>query len=430
MTIAVIGTGYVGLVTGTCLAEIGHTVYCIDKDKTKISNLKKGIIPIYEPELDTLVLRNQNSKRLFFVTSLQEVIHKSDVIFLAVGTPPKEDYSADLSAVVAVSEEIGKLLTKSILVVTKSTVPVGTSELVRKTIKANLKNKVKFDVASNPEFLREGAAIKDFMQPDRVVVGVDSRSAEELLREVYRPFILDNYPFVVTDIKSAEVIKYASNAFLATKISFINEVANFCELVGANIDNVSRGMGLDSRIGQKYLHAGLGYGGSCFPKDVKALIATGQGVGIPFELLEVVDHINQKQHRRVVEKLRFHLGKLKGKSIAIWGLAFKAKTDDVREAPALTIISLLEEEGANVTVFDPVVKETETNATMANDLYSCCTKADALVIVTEWEDFLYPDFKRLKKELKKPLIIDGRNIYDPIKMKDEGFVYDSIGRSL
>ena len=428
MKLGIIGTGYVGLVTGACLAEIGHTVTCIDKDAQKIEKLKQGVIPIFEPELDDFVLRNHKRGRLSFSTDLASVVPNVDVLFLAVGTPPKADYSADLSAVIEASGQIGALLTKPMLVVTKSTVPVGTAEIVRSEIQKSLKGKVRFEVASNPEFLREGAAVKDFMAPDRIIVGVDSPWSETLLREVYHPFIQDNYQFLVTSIPSAEVIKYASNAFLATKISFINEIANFCEATGATIDDVAKGMGLDSRIGQKYLHAGLGYGGSCFPKDVKALIASGKVHNLPFQILEAVETVNKKQRYRIIDKLKRHLPDLRGKKIALWGLAFKAKTDDMREAPALDIIRELQEAGALVAVYDPVVKRIPENVALASDCYDCCNAADALVIVTEWEDFLYPDFAKLKQLLNNPVIIDGRNLYEEDKIREQGFVYESIGR--
>ncbi len=429
MTIGIIGTGYVGLVTGACLAELGHTVYCIDKDKNKIATLNKGEIPIYEPELDNLVHRNKNHKRLYFLTKLEEIIDHLDTIFLAVGTPPNKDYSADLSSVVEASKQIGKLLKKPLLIVTKSTVPVGTSDLVKKTIEKNLTQPCDFYVASNPEFLREGAAVKDFLEPDRIVVGIDRPEAETLLRGVYHSFIQDNYPFVVTDLRSSEVIKYTANAFLATKISFINEIANFCEVAGANIDNVAKGIGLDSRIGQKYLHAGIGYGGSCFPKDVKALIATSKRLGSPLKILQVVDKVNQEQQLRAIKKLLKYVPKLKGKTIGLWGLSFKAKTDDIREAPSLTIIKQLLDHGAHVKAYDPVVKTIPFPVSLVDSPLKACDNADALIIVNEWEDFLYPDFTQLKKLLKNPVIIDGRNLYDIKEMQALGFIYDSIGRN-
>jgi UDPglucose 6-dehydrogenase len=428
MTLAIIGTGYVGLVTGACLAETGHTVYCVDKDAKKIANLQSGKLPIYEPGLEDMVRSNQSKKRLYFRTNLPEVLPLVDAVFLAVGTPPKADHSADLSAVVAVSEEIGRHLTRPTVIITKSTVPVGTSELVRETVQSNLKKDIRFSVASNPEFLREGAAVNDFLAPDRIVVGVDTPEAEAVLREIYSYFIQNDHPFIVTTIKSAEVIKYASNAFLATKISFINEIANFCEATGAVIDDVSRGMGYDSRIGHKYLHAGLGYGGSCFPKDVKALISTGAANNCHFELLRAVEAVNEVQRLRLVDKLKARYKSLKGKKVAIWGLAFKAKTDDTREAPARTIIQALQEAGANVCVFDPVVQELDIPVDFSSDKYSCCDGADALLIVTEWEDFLFPDFREIKKRLRKPLIIDGRNIYEPATVKSHAIEYLSIGR--
>lgn len=428
MKLAIIGTGYVGLVTGACLADVGHTVYCIDKDKTKIARLKQGEIPIYEPGLEDLVRHNHTAKRLFFSTDLAEAITEADVLFLAVGTPPKADHSADLSAVVEASQQIGQLLDHPLLIVTKSTVPVGTSELVRNTVQQYLKHAVTFDVASNPEFLREGAAVKDFMEPDRIVIGVSTPFAEQRLREVYHPFVQNNVPIVVTDTPSAEVIKYASNSFLAMKISFINEIANLCEVTGATIDQVATGMGLDTRIGQKYLHAGLGYGGSCFPKDIKALIATGKAAGSPLRLLEIVDEVNKQQPLRIIAKLKKHLTTLKNKKIAIWGLAFKARTDDIREAPSLLIIDALQKAGAQVEAYDPVVKKLPIALKHGQTPYSPCKDADALVIITEWEDFLYPDFKKLKAAMKQPLIIDGRNLYEPEKVREAGFTYDSIGR--
>ncbi len=422
MKIGIIGTGYVGLVTGACLAEVGHTVCCVDKDKAKVAALRAGQIPIYEPGLEEIVVRNQERQRLSFHNELAEIISTVEVLFLAVGTPPKADYSADLSAVVAASQHIGKF-------VTKSTVPVGTSEIVRENIGKSAKKGVDYWVASNPEFLREGAAVSDFMQPDRIIVGVDSPKAESLLYEIYKPFIQDGRIFLVTTIRSAEVIKYAANAFLATKISFINEIANFCEVAGATIDDVAKGVGLDSRIGAKYLHAGLGYGGSCFPKDVKALIASGTSLASPFQLLQAVEAINKRQQLRLVDKLRRHTAKLKGIKVAVWGIAFKAKTDDIREAPALVIMAALVKAGVEVAAYDPVVKSVPVaGVTITSSKYDCCNGADALLVVTEWDDFLYPDFDELKQRLKTPLIIDGRNIYDAATVRDKGFVYDSIGR--
>jgi UDPglucose 6-dehydrogenase len=427
MKLAIVGTGYVGLVTGACLAETGHTVYCIDTNREKIDNLNKGKMPIFEPGLEDLVITNHKKGRLHFLSNLPQILNDVGVVFLAVGTPPKADYSADLSAVVAVSEEIGRNLSKPVIVVTKSTVPVGTSDLVKETIAQNLKKKIAFEVASNPEFLREGAAIQDFLEPDRIVIGVSSKRAERLLREVYRYFIQNERPFLVTTIKSAEVIKYASNAFLATKISFINEIASFCEASGAVIDDVARGMGHDSRIGHKYLHAGIGYGGSCFPKDIKALIATGKSYGCDFNLLEAVEAVNRAQRLRLVAKLSKHYPNLKGKNVAIWGLAFKAKTDDIREAPSITIINELERLGATIRAFDPVVKLGDSTI-QSEDMYSCCDGADALLILTEWEDFLYPDFEELKRRLRKPIVIDGRNLYSPAEVAANGLRYESIGR--
>lgn len=428
MHLAIIGTGYVGLVTGACLAECGHTVTCIDTNEAKIKGLQKNELPIYEPGLEDLVVRNAAKKRLFFATNLADQLAAYDVVFLAVGTPPKKDFSADLSAIKQVSAIIGQHLTRPTLIVTKSTVPVGTSDLVRQTIQKNLRTPTHFEVASNPEFLREGSAVKDFLEPDRIVVGVDSARSQELLREVYRPFIQNNAAFVVTTIRSAEVIKYAANAFLATKISFINEIANFCEATGARIDDVAHGMGLDSRIGQSYLHAGIGYGGSCFPKDVKALIASGKKYGRPFKILQAVEAVNQSQQLRAVEKLVQHLGSLKGKHIALWGMAFKARTDDVREAPALRICQAVHEAGGTISAYDPVVSHFPAYVQRATTMYNACDGADALVIATEWEDFRYPDFNELIKRLRRPLIIDGRNILDPATLAEHDITYDSIGR--
>jgi UDPglucose 6-dehydrogenase len=428
MKLAIVGTGYVGLVTGACLAESGHDVVCIDTNHDKIAQLKRGHIPIYEPGLEDIVARNSRKKRLAFSTDLSSVLPDVDVVFLAVGTPPKKDFSADLSAVKAVSKTIGQYLSRYIVVVTKSTVPVGTSDLVRATITKHLNKPIPFDVASNPEFLREGAAVKDFLEPDRIVIGTNTQKAEELLREVYRPFTQHDAPLIATSIKSAEVIKYAANAFLAMKISFINEVANFCDASGANIDDVATGIGHDTRIGGRYLHAGIGYGGSCFPKDVKALLATGKKYGTPFKILSAVEAVNSQQQLRVVDKARHHFGSVKAKHFAIWGLAFKAKTDDMREAPALRIIDTLLHEGATVSVFDPIVTVTPPGANRAATMYDACNDADALIIATEWEDFLYPDFTKLKSIMKTPYIIDGRNIYNPEQLRTAGFIYQSIGR--
>ncbi len=435
MKIAVIGTGYVGLVTGTCLAELGNNVTCVDIDDKKIANLKKGIIPIYEPGLEELVLRNHKEGRLDFTTNAKSAIEKSEVIFSAVGTPPDEDHRADLTAVMKVAETVGKYLNGYKVFVNKSTVPVGTSERVREIIKESSDGKTEFDVVDNPEFLREGTAVKDFMNPDRIVVGLrkSSKKARELMEKVYSPLVRAGRPLLFTDIHSAEIIKYASNSFLATKISFINEVANFCELVGADVTEVAKGIGLDDRIGPRFLHAGIGYGGSCFPKDVQAFIQTGKDRGYEFLILEATEEVNQTQKLRLFNKLKEEEKDLEGKTVAIWGLAFKPKTDDMREAPSIITIKKLLEEGAKVQAFDPVAMD---NAKMAiegevnyeNNPYDAVKGADALLIMTEWDEFRAIDLEKVKSLMRGDLVCDGRNIYKPKEMKDLGFKYQSIGR--
>jgi len=436
MNIAVVGSGYVGLVTGTCFAEMGVKVTCVDIDEAKIEKLKKGIIPIYEPGLEELVLRNQSAGRLRFTTNLVEAIEKTEIIFSAVGTPPDEDGSADLKYVLDVARTVGAHMTGYKLLVTKSTVPVGTAEKVRKTIAGELEKRslsIEFDVASNPEFLKEGTAIADFMSPDRVVVGVESKRAEELMSRLYRPLLLNNFRVIYMDIPSAEMTKYAANSMLATRISFMNEMANLCELVGADVNMVRKGIGSDERIGQKFLYPGIGYGGSCFPKDVKALIKTAEEYGYSMNVLKAVESVNEAQKEVLFKKLlkRFN-GNLKGKTIAIWGLAFKPETDDMREAPSLTLIKKITDAGGAVKAYDPVaVNEAKRrlydSIEYAKDMYEAATDADALLLVTEWKEFRIPSWAVIKRIMKRALILDGRNIYDPVQMKELCIEYERIG---
>lgn len=436
MKIAIVGTGYVGLVTGTCFAEIGVDVTCVDTNAEKIEALNKGIIPIYEPGLEEMVLRNTKSGRLRFTTSLESYIDDVEVIFSAVGTPPDEDGSADLSYVLAVARTIGKNMNKYKLVVTKSTVPVGTARKVRDTIQEELDKrgvKIEFDVASNPEFLKEGNAISDFMSPDRVVVGVESESAREMMSRLYRPFLLNNFRVIFTDIPSAEMIKYAANSMLATRISFMNDIANLCELVGADVNMVRKGIGSDTRIGNKFLYPGCGYGGSCFPKDVKALIKTAEKNGYPMGVLKAVEEVNERQKTILYAKLRKHFDSLEGRTIAIWGLAFKPETDDMREATSLVMIDLLRKAGAVVKVFDPVAIEAckrrvGDGAVYAKDMYEAVIDADALLLLTEWKQFRLPSWAVIKKVMRRPLLLDGRNIYDAKELGELGFVYECIGK--
>jgi UDPglucose 6-dehydrogenase len=436
MKITVVGTGYVGLVTGTCFAEVGIDVHCVDIDKNKIDNLNKGIIPIYEPGLEEMVARNVEKKRLFFTTNLGETIKDCQVIFSAVGTPPDEDGSADLKYVLDVAREVGENMQDYVLIVTKSTVPVGTAEKVRKTVKDALAKRgldIPFDVASNPEFLKEGAAIDDFMKPDRIVVGVDSERAEELMKKLYKPFTMNGHPVIFMDIVSAEMTKYAANSMLATKISFMNDIANLCEIVGADINMVRKGIGSDRRIGKYFIYPGTGYGGSCFPKDVKALIKTAKGYGYNLRVLTAVEDVNEDQKSILIRKMNTYFNyDLKGKTIAIWGLSFKPNTDDMREAPSRVIIAKLLEAGAKVRAYDPVsLHEAERifndSIEFAKDQYDALVDADALVIVTEWSEFKFPNFRVIKKLLKNPAVFDGRNIYDAKEMKNEGFDYFCIG---
>lgn len=436
MKIAIVGTGYVGLVTGTCFAEMGVDVTCVDVQKEKIENLKKGIIPIYEPGLENMVHRNHEAGRLNFTTDLTEVLDDVEIVFSAVGTPPDEDGSADLKYVIEVARTIGRHMNKYVLVVTKSTVPVGTAQKVKAAIQEELDKRgveIPFDVASNPEFLKEGAAIKDFMSPDRVVVGVESEKAQKLMTKLYRPFLLNNFRVIFTDVPSAEMIKYAANSMLATRISFMNDIANLCELVGADVNMVRKGIGSDSRIGSKFLYPGCGYGGSCFPKDVKALIKTAEKNGYTMRVLRAVEEVNEAQKSILFEKImkRFD-GNLQGKKVAIWGLAFKPDTDDMREAPSLVLIEKLLAAGATVSVYDPIAMEECKRrigdiVTYAKDIYDAAFDADALMVVTEWKEFRLPSWAVLKRTMKQPILIDGRNIYDRHELDEQGFQYSCIG---
>lgn len=437
MKIAIVGTGYVGLVTGTCFAEMGTEVFCVDIDRKKIENLKNGVIPIFEPGLDEMVERNHKAGRLQFTTDLASIINEVDIVFSAVGTPPDEDGSADLKYVLEVARTVGQHLNKYMVIVTKSTVPVGTAQLVKKTIREELDKRGltdhEFDVASNPEFLKEGAAISDFMHPDRVVIGIESEKAEAMMAKLYKPFTLNNYPIIYTDIPSAEMIKYAANAMLATRISFMNDIANLCEIVGADVNMVRKGIGSDARIGSKFLYAGCGYGGSCFPKDVKALISTAAKKGYNMSILNAVESVNERQKNILFDKLmKYYNGNIEGKVIAIWGLAFKPKTDDMREAPSLVLINKILKAGGQVRVYDPVaMEETERRigktVIYAKDIYDATLDADAILMVTEWNEFRLPAWEVIRKTMKKAVVFDGRNIYNRQEMKDFGFDYFGIG---
>lgn len=437
MNIAIVGTGYVGLVTGACFAEMGINVVCVDIDEVKIGKLLHGIMPIYEPRLKEMVLKNNSEGRLKFSTSLKDSIDDAEVIFSAVGTPPDEDGSADLKYVLEVARTIGENIKSYKLVVTKSTVPVGTAHKVKAVIDEELKKRgvdIEYDVASNPEFLKEGAAIKDFLNPDRVVIGVESERAKHLMERLYRPFLLNGYPLMFMDIPSAEMTKYAANAMLATRISFMNEIAALCETTGANVESVRKGVGSDKRIGDRFLYPGAGYGGSCFPKDVKALIKTGSQHGVNMSVIKAVDEANNFQKSVVFHKINNALGNnLKGKVVALWGLSYKPDTDDMREAPALVIINKLLEAGAVVRVFDPVAMD-ETRHKIGDsviycaDMYDACTGADASALVTEWKQFRMPEWKRVKELMKGNSIIDGRNIYIKEEVVTEGFTYSGIGK--
>ncbi len=436
MNIAIVGTGYVGLVSGACFAEMGIDVTCVDIDEKKISRLLNGEIPIYEPGLDDLVKRNVAAGRLHFTTDLTTCIDDVEVVFSAVGTPPDEDGSADLKYVLEVARTFGRNIKKYTILVTKSTVPVGTALKVKAAINEELEKrgeKVEFEVASNPEFLKEGAAIKDFMSPDRVVVGIESERARKVMTKLYRPFLTNNFRVYFMDIPSAEMTKYAANAMLATRISFMNDIANLCDLVGANVDHVRKGIGTDARIGSKFLYSGCGYGGSCFPKDVKALAHTGKEHGYTMGVIEAVEAVNERQKSIVFHKLERQLGDLSGKTIAIWGLAFKPETDDMREAPALVIIDRLVGAGAIVKVYDPVAmdecrRRIGDKVLYCKDMYEAVVDADALALVTEWKQFRVPSWSVLRKVMKSPVIVDGRNIYDKEEVLAEGFTYTAIGK--
>ena len=437
MKIAVVGTGYVGLVTGTCFAEIGVDVVCVDIDAEKIARIERGDIPIYEPGLDEMVIRNMKAGRLRFATDLSACLDGVEILFSAVGTPPDEDGSADLRYVLDVAHSVGRYKTDYLVVVTKSTVPVGTARKVKAAIQSELDKrgeKIDFDVASNPEFLKEGNAIADFMRPDRVVVGVESERAEALMQKLYKPFMINKYRIIITDIPSAEMIKYAANAMLATRISFMNEIALLCDEVGADVGAVRKGIGADDRIGSRFLYAGCGYGGSCFPKDVKALIKTAEENDCDMQILKAVERVNESQKELLYHRLfRYFDGKISGRKFAVWGLSFKPETDDMREAPALILIDKLCDAGAHVKVYDPVAmpeckRRIGNKVEYAENIYEAVADVDALLIVTEWKEFRLPDWKTVIRSMKSPVIFDGRNIYDPSEMKELGFAYYSVGR--
>lgn len=437
MKIAIVGTGYVGLVSGACFAEMGVEVTCVDIDEQKIAHLKNGEIPIYEPGLEEMVLRNYREGRLRFTTCLRDCLDEVEVVFSAVGTPPDEDGSADLTYVLNVAHEVGAHLNHYLVMVTKSTVPVGTARKVKAAIREELDRRgvnVDFDVASNPEFLKEGAAVKDFMSPDRVVVGVESQRAKDLMTRLYSPFMLNNFRVIFTDIPSAEMIKYAANSMLATRISFMNDIANLCELVGADVNMVRKGIGSDTRIGSKFLYPGCGYGGSCFPKDVKALIKTAEQEGYTMRVLKAVEEVNENQKSVLFHKLSaYYRGNLSGKVVTLWGLAFKAETDDMREATSLVTIKRLLEAGCEVRVFDPVAmdecrRRLGDAVAYARDIYDAVLGADALLLLTEWKQFRLPSWDVVRRAMNCPVVFDGRNIYDPEEMRQFGFEYFSIGR--
>ena len=435
MNIAIVGTGYVGLVSGTCFAEMGAHVTCVDVDTQKIEKLKNGVMPIYEPGLEELVKRNVEYGRLQFTTDLTEVLDDVEVVFSAVGTPPDEDGSADLKYVLAVARQFGQNINKYTILVTKSTVPVGTAKKVKAAIQEELQKRgvdVPFDVASNPEFLKEGAAIKDFMSPDRVVVGTESEKAKEVMTRLYKPFLINNFRVIFMDIPSAEMTKYAANAMLATRISFMNDIANLCERVGANVDAVRKGIGTDARIGTKFLYAGCGYGGSCFPQDVKALMHTGIDNGYHMEVIEAVERVNEKQKSIVYDKIIRAVGSVKGKTIAIIGLSFKPETDDMREAPALVVIDKLLNDGATIRVFDPIAMDECKRrigdvVTYCKNMYDAADGADVFALMTEWRQFRLPSWNVIKKVMNGNVIVDGRNIYDRQEVEEQGFVYTRIG---
>ena len=437
MKIAIVGTGYVGLVTGTCFAEMGVEVFCVDIDRQKIENLRNGVVPIYEPGLEEMVIRNYEVGRLHFTTELTEVLDQVEIVFSAVGTPPDEDGSADLKYVLDVARTIGRAMNKYLLVVTKSTVPVGTARRIRQTIADELDRRgvtIDFDIASNPEFLKEGAAVKDFMHPDRIVVGVESDRARRLMEKLYHPFMLNNFRIIYMDIPSAEMTKYAANAMLATRISFMNDMANLCEIIGADINMVRKGIGSDTRIGSSFLYAGCGYGGSCFPKDVKALIRTAAEHGYPMRILKAVEDVNEEQKTLLFRKLSAHFGgDLQGRRVAMWGLAFKPETDDMREAPSLVLIDRLLEAGCQVMAYDPVAmpearRRIGDRIAYAKNIYETVEGADVLMVVTEWKEFRLPAWARIRSLMKTPLILDGRNIYNIAEIEEAGFTYHCIGR--
>ena len=435
MNIAIVGTGYVGLVSGTCFAEMGAHVTCVDVDAQKIQKLKDGVMPIYEPGLEELVKRNVDFERLKFTTDLKEVLDDVEVVFSAVGTPPDEDGSADLKYVLAVARQFGQNINKYTILVTKSTVPVGTAKKVKAAIQEELNKRgvdIPFDVASNPEFLKEGAAIKDFMSPDRVVVGTESEKAKEVMTRLYRPLMLQNFRVIFMDIPSAEMTKYAANAMLATRISFMNDIANLCERVGANVDSVRKGIGTDTRIGSKFLYAGCGYGGSCFPKDVKALTHTGIDNGYHMEVIEAVERVNEKQKSIVYDKIIRAVGDIKSKTVAIIGLAFKPETDDMRESPALVVIEKLLNDGATIRVFDPIAmdeckRRIGDSVIYTKNMYDAADGADVFALMTEWRQFRMPSWNVIKKVMNGNVVIDGRNIYDRTELEEQGFIYSRIG---
>lgn len=433
MKIAVVGTGYVGLVTGTCLAETGNHVCCVDIDERKVNKLKNGQITIYEPGLEKLFERNLKEERLSFTTSLAEGLQEAEIVFLALPTPPGEDGSADLKYVLGVANEIGNLLTDYKIIIDKSTVPVGTAEKVREAVAKNYKGE--FDVVSNPEFLREGVAVDDFLKPDRIVIGTTSERAKAMLTELYAPYVRQGNPIIFMDERSAELTKYAANAFLATKISFMNEIAQMCERLGADVDMVRKGIGSDERIGKRFLFPGIGYGGSCFPKDVKALMYSAKEAGYEFRILDAVTEVNERQKSHLVTKIKRYFGNLTGKHFALWGLAFKPNTDDIREAPALEIIRDLLDAGATVAAFDPEAMNNVKaifgdKISFCDTPYDCLQNADALIIATEWNEFRTPDFDKILSAIKEPVLFDGRNVFDVVVMEKKGFHYESIGRPL
>jgi UDPglucose 6-dehydrogenase len=432
MNICVVGVGYVGLVTGSCFAEFGNTVVCVDNDEKKIEALQQGIIPIYEPGLEEMVKRCQSAGRLHFTTDVADAVEKSLIIFIAVGTPSGSGGSANLEYVYQVAETIGRLMKGYKVIATKSTVPVGTGKQIKEIVKRNRAQDIAFDVVSNPEFLREGSAIEDFMRPNRVIIGSESEQASAIMRDLYSPLYLIETPVVTTSVETAEMIKYASNAFLATKISFINEMANICDLVGADVHQVAKGMGLDKRIGPKFLHPGPGYGGSCFPKDTRAIAKLAESLGSRFRIVETVIEVNERQHERMVEKMQSTLGTLKGKRLGILGLTFKPNTDDIRESPAIKIVKRLVDKGASVVAFDPAgmeaAKEVLREVVFAKDMYDVAKDADALVLITEWNEFRFLDWDRVKSLLRSPIVVDLRNIYDPVRMRARGFDYRCVGR--